>query len=77
MGSTETLALSEASIDFLKSASRVCMWLSVDESGGVIWKRLLGWKKKKKKRLTRAFSLIKVRKKQEIEQERLKFASKT
>jgi hypothetical protein len=32
---------------------------------------------KKEKRLTRAFSLIKVRKKQEIEQERLKFASKT
>jgi hypothetical protein len=43
VGSTETLALSEASVDFLKSASRVCMRLSVDDlSGGVIWKRLLG-----------------------------------
>lgn len=41
MGSTETLALSEASIDVLKSASRVCMRLSLDGlSDGVIWKRL-------------------------------------
>ena len=47
VGSAETLALSEVSIDFWKSASRVCMRLSVDElSSGVIWKRLLGWKKK-------------------------------
>ena len=76
MGSAETLALSEVSIDFWKSASRVCMRLSVDDlSGGVIWKRLLGLKKEK--RLARAISLSKVRKRQEMEQEWLKFASKT